>query len=193
MSTHPHAGKSRLNLSTRLAHHTSRGSTVPAFVFGMVFGLLIALGVALFVSKSELPFSGINTQSGEAKVSLGPNNTTPDPNSSIYTKANAKQDLVTSNPDQAPVAKPVPSTEVPQPVAQTLYFLQIGSFRGRDDAEQLRAKLAFVGTESEVSVGEVNGTVVNRVRVGPFPNANAAYQARGPLTKGGFEAAVVKE
>ncbi|MDX1669047.1 MAG: SPOR domain-containing protein, partial [Limnobacter sp.] len=74
-----------------------------------------------------------------------------------------------------------------------LYFLQVGSFRNREDAEQLRARLAFVGIESEIAVGQVNDAVVNRVRVGPFTSANEAYQARIPLTKGGFEATVVKE
>lgn len=170
----------------------SAGNTVPAFVFGMVFGLLIALGVALFVTKTDLPFSGVSTQGAEAKVSPGPGNVTPDPNSAIYNKANASSaSVVTTDPDAPPAPKPDPAAQ--QPVAQVVYFLQLGSFRNREDAEQLRAKLAFVGTESEIAVGEVNGAVVNRVRVGPFTSANEAYQARVPLTKGGFEATVVKE
>lgn len=186
MSKKPQAPKSSKRPSR------SSGNAVPAFVFGMVFGLLIALGVALFVTKTDLPFSGVSTQGAEAKVSPGPSNVTPDPNSAIYSKANANSaSVVTSDPD-APAA-PKPDASAQQPVAQTLYFLQLGSFRNREDAEQLRAKLAFVGTESEIAVGEVNGAVVNRVRVGPFTSANEAYQARVPLTKGGFEATVVKE
>jgi cell division protein FtsN len=173
------------------------GNTIPAFVFGMVFGLLIALGVALFVSKSQLPFSGAQTQGAVPNVSPGPGNNPPDPNSAIYGKANANQGgVVTIDPFQQGT-EPQPAegtpTEQVEPVAQTIYFLQLGSFRNREDAEQLRAQLAFVGTESEIAVGEVNGNVVNRVRVGPFGTANEAYQARIPLTKGGFEATVVKE
>lgn len=173
------------------------GNTIPAFVFGMVFGLLIALGVALFVSKSQLPFSGVQTQGAVPNVSPGPGNSPPDPNSAIYGKANANQGgVVTIDPFQQGT-EPQPAdgtpTEQAEPVAQTIYFLQLGSFRNREDAEQLRAQLAFVGTESEIVVGEVNGNVVNRVRVGPFGTANEAYQARIPLTKGGFEATVVKE
>jgi cell division protein FtsN len=175
----------------------ARGNAVPAFVFGMVFGLLIALGVALFVSKSQLPFSGAETQGAVPNVSPGPGNSPPDPNSAIYGKANANQaSVVTTDPFQQGT-EPQPADSSPsaqaEPVAQAVYFLQVGSFRNREDAEQLRAKLAFVGTESEIAVGEVNGNVVNRVRVGPFGSANEAYQARIPLTKGGFEATVVKE
>ncbi|WP_341237818.1 SPOR domain-containing protein [uncultured Limnobacter sp.] len=163
----------------------------------MVFGLLIALGVALFVSKSQLPFSGAETQGAVPNVSPGPGNSPPDPNTAIYGKANANQgNVVTIDPfQQGTEPQTGDGTPIQQiePVAQAIYFLQLGSFRNREDAEQLRAQLAFVGTESEIAVGEVNGNVVNRVRVGPFGSANEAYQARIPLTKGGFEATVVKE
>lgn len=193
--------KSLNDKASPFRHHPqqSRGAAVPAFVFGMVFGLLIALGVALFVSKSSVSFSGPNAQTTapapSPKVSSGEGGTLPDPNTAIYNKANAKPDLVTSGVTSEPPSSPATAPAQPEtkPVSQALYFLQLGSFKNRDDAEQLRAKLAFLGTESEVSVGEVNGATVNRVRVGPFSSANAAYQARVPLTKGGFDAAVVKE
>ena len=163
----------------------------------MVFGLLIALGVALFISKAQMPFSGEETQGAVPNLSPGPGKGTPDPNSAIYSKANADQGgLVTVDPfkqgTEPQATEPTPTAQV-EPVAQTIYFLQLGSFRNREDAEQLRAQLAFVGTESEVAVGDVSGNIVNRVRVGPFGSANEAYQARIPLTKGGFEATVVKE
>ncbi len=179
--------------STHRKANASRGNTIPAFVFGMVFGLLIALGVALYVGKSSPPFSGAETQGAVPNVSPGPGNSPPDPNTGIYNKANANQNgVVTVNPGDEGDLIASMATQ-PEPIAQTVYFLQVGSFRNREDAEQLRAQLAFVGTESEIAVGEVNGNVVNRVRVGPFGTANEAYQARIPLTKGGFEAAVVKE
>ncbi|HEX4878639.1 MAG TPA: SPOR domain-containing protein [Limnobacter sp.] len=172
----------------------SLGNAIPAFVFGMVFGLLIALGVALFVSKAKLPFSGASTQGAEPNVSPGPGNGVPDPNTAIYGKANVNQGQVLAvNPSEGQTEPAQTQPEQIEPVAKPLYFLQLGSFRNREDAEQLRAQLAFVGTESEIAVGEVNGSVVNRVRVGPFNSANEAYQARIPLTKGGFEATVVKE
>lgn len=175
----------------------SLGNNVSAFVTGMIFGLAIALFVALVVGKSQSPFSGAETQGAVANVSPGPGNSPPDPNSAIYNKANANQSPVQAVDPFQQGTEPQPTdtaqTEEIEPVAQTIYFLQVGSFRNRQDAEQMRAQLAFVGTESEIAVGDVNGNVVNRVRVGPFGSANEAYQARVPLTKGGFEATVVKE
>jgi cell division septation protein DedD len=183
---------------SKFSARKSLGNTLPAFVFGMVFGLLIALGVALFVSKSQLPFSGAETQGATPNVSPGVGNSIPDPNSGIYSRANSTQgnNVVEVDPfQQGKDAQPdqEPASAQSEPVAKPIYFLQLGSFRNREDAEQLRAQLAFVGAESEIVVGEVNSNVVNRVRVGPFGSANEAYQARIPLTKGGFEAAVVKE
>lgn len=174
------------------------GNTIVAFVFGMVFGLVIAFGVAMYVSKAKLPFSGVDTQGAVANVNPGPGNIPPDPNSALYnrtgsTDPNAVTPVTSGAPPAAGAATGAPDNAGNQPVAQTVYYLQLGSFRNREDAEQLRAKLAFVGTESEIVVGDSNGTEVNRVRVGPFASANDAYLARAPLTKGGFEATVVKE
>lgn len=169
------------------------GNTIVAFVFGMVFGLVIAFGVAMYVSKAKLPFSGVDTQGAVANVNPGPGNIPPDPNSALYNRTgSADSNAVAPVTSSAPPAA-MPNNAGNQPVAQTVYYLQLGSFRNREDAEQLRARLAFVGTESEIVVGDSNGTEVNRVRVGPFASANDAYLARAPLTKGGFEATVVKE
>lgn len=185
---------------TALARVRAAGSALSNFVLGMVAGLGVALVVALFVVRTELPFSGENTQGSEIKVKPTPGNTTPDPNGAIYSKANA--DIAPPKEEGLPaaVADPTPSPSTPaspgtsaQPTPQSQYFLQLGSFRNRDDAEQLKAQLAMSGTESETSVAMVNGVQVNRVRVGPFNSANDAYKARAPLTKSGFEAAVVKD
>ncbi|HEX4855862.1 MAG TPA: hypothetical protein VFV28_03575, partial [Limnobacter sp.] len=105
----------------------------------MVFGLLIALAVALFVSKSQLPFSGEVTQGAVPDVSPGLGKSPPDPNSAIYGKANADQgSVVTTDPfEQGTEPQPADSgpSAQPEPVAQAVYFLQLGSFRNREDAE----------------------------------------------------------
>lgn len=189
--------------------HRQAGASIGTFIVGMVFGLLVALGVALYVTKAELPFSNAKTQAASPNLNPGPGQTPPDPNSSIYNRTggtapglDAIQDpnAKAAAPEIKPPSSITSSTEAPaaapkatEPVAQTVYYLQMGSFRNREDAENLRARLAFIGTESEIAVGDANGVTVNRVRVGPFTNANEAYQARVPLTKGGFEATVVKQ
>lgn len=184
-----------------------RGGTTGAFVVGLVVGLAIALVVALYITKAELPFSNAKTQAASPNLKPGDGKSTPpDPNGSIYNRtggaAPGMSDLAAQPTPPAPASAPSAgnsinsSTQAPAPaqaVSQTQYFLQLGSFRNREDAENLRARLAFVGSEAEIAIGQVNGEEVNRVRVGPFNSANEAYQARVPLTKSGFEATVVKQ
>lgn len=171
--------------SPRKSAPPRQSGNATAFIFGMVFGLAIALGLAWYLNRAELPFSGVSTQGATPDLAPGPNQAPPDPNTSVYGSASSSGGGITT-------VEPFKNDQA-EPVARTVYYLQLGSFRNREDAEQLRARLAFIGTESEIAVGQVNDTVVNRVRVGPFTSANEAYQARIPLTKGGFEATVVKE
>lgn len=176
---------SRSNTGKRPASQQKQSGNATAFIFGMVFGLAIALGLAWYLNRAELPFSGVSTQGAMPDLSPGPNQAPPDPNTSVNGGAGSGTGGVAT-------VEPFKNDQS-EPVARTVYYLQLGSFRNREDAEQLRARLAFIGTESDIAVGQVNDTVVNRVRVGPFTSANEAYQARIPLTKGGFEATVVKE
>lgn len=186
------------------ALHRQQGASVGSFIMGLVVGLLVALGVALYVTKAELPFSNAKTQAASPNLNPGPGQVPPDPNKSIYNRTGGAAPGLGELTQQAAPATPpnsitssttapAPTPSTSEPVPQTVYYLQLGSFRNREDAENLRARLAFVGTESEIVVGDANGVIVNRVRVGPFTNANEAYQARVPLSKGGFEATVVKQ
>lgn len=172
---------------TAIAPKKNQKGSATAFIYGMVFGLAIALVVAFVLKKAELPFSGVDTQADIPTFAIGPNQSPPDPNASIYNKAQSSggNGIVMVDPNSVPSSG--------QPVASNRFYLQVGSFRNREDAEKLKARLAFVGSEAEIAIGEVNGDIVNRVRVGPFISANEAYQARIPLTKSGFEATVVRE
>lgn len=174
-----------LKVRNRSISRARQNGSAVSFVFGIVFGLLISLGVVLYLNKAELPFSGVSTQADVPDLAPGPNQAPPDPNESIYSAIEGAEDEIAAL--NSNLNRDSEST------TRASYYLQVGSFRNRDDAEQLRARLAFVGTESEIVVGQVNDMIVNRVRIGPFGNANQAYQARIPLTKGGFEATVVKD
>lgn len=62
-----------------------------------------------------------------------------------------------------------------QPPVQMEYFLQIGAFKQKEDAEKLRAEIAFTGREvSIIHNGEHDGFY--RVRLGPFDAKNLQIQ-----------------
>jgi len=75
--------------------------------------------------------------------------------------------------------------EVPQPRMQ--YFLQAGSFRKVDDAEQLRAQLALLGQVTRLEQGKVGGQTWHRVMIGPFASQEQMGQAKGQLAAQGFK------
>lgn len=73
------------------------------------------------------------------------------------------------------------------------YLLQAGAFRGRDEADAMRARLALLGLEGRVQSADVNGQPLYRVRVGPFSNLDDMNAARARLADNGIEASVVRQ
>lgn len=73
------------------------------------------------------------------------------------------------------------------------YLLQAGAFRGRDEANGMRGKLALLGFEAQVLSAEVNGQTMYRVRVGPFSQLGDMNDARARLADNGIEASVVRQ
>jgi len=73
------------------------------------------------------------------------------------------------------------------------YLLQAGAFRGADEADSMRARLALIGFEARVVAGDANGQSIHRVRVGPFGSAEDMNKARARLAENGIEASVVRQ
>jgi cell division protein FtsN len=87
--------------------------------------------------------------------------------------------------------------ETPEGVRQVAqpgtYLLQAGSFRTRKQADQLRARLALLGVETEVQTVTVDDKQTwHRVRVGPFESLRELNKARNMLNKNGIEAILIR-
>jgi cell division protein FtsN len=73
------------------------------------------------------------------------------------------------------------------------YLLQAGSFRSRQQADQLRARLGLLGLETSVQTVNVdNSRAWHRVRVGPFSNLQDLNEARALLRKHGVDAILIR-
>lgn len=73
------------------------------------------------------------------------------------------------------------------------YLLQAGSFRSRKQADQLRARLALLGLETNIqSITVDDRQAWHRVRVGPFSNLSDLNQARTLLKKQGIDAILIR-
>lgn len=101
--------------------------------------------------------------------------------------------IVASRPAAAPAAEPKGSRPAADAPAAGGYLLQAGAFRGRDEAETMRGKLALLGFEGRVLDVEVNGQPMYRVRIGPFAQLDDLNNARARLADNGIEASVVRQ
>ncbi|MBI5041610.1 MAG: SPOR domain-containing protein [Gammaproteobacteria bacterium] len=86
-----------------------------------------------------------------------------------------------------------PREGVPQVEAPGTYLLQAGSFRTRQQADQLKAKLALLGLQSDIQTVTINNTETwHRVRVGPFSDLNALNTARARLKENQLDAILLR-
>jgi cell division protein FtsN len=94
-------------------------------------------------------------------------------------------------PEQEITGKPLEG--VPQVEAPGTYLLQSGSFRSRAQADQLKAKLALLGLQSDIQTVTINNTETwHRVRVGPYTDLNELNTARARLKENQLEAILLR-
>jgi cell division protein FtsN len=81
-----------------------------------------------------------------------------------------------SDEDQAGIDNPSINKEV-----SGKSILQVGSFQSADEAESLKAELAFLGLQANVQTAKVKDDTWHRVQLGPFSSETKLSQARNLL------------
>ena len=128
-----------------------------------------------------------------------PGDPIPEKRFQFYDILPGKSDAV---PDKAPkpVAREEPKKEEPKKEekkeepkeSKTPLFLQAGSFSTPQDADNQKAKLAFMGVEAVVQQVMVQDKTYYRVRVGPYTKIDELNKVRAELARNGVEAQLVK-
>lgn len=73
------------------------------------------------------------------------------------------------------------------------YALQAGSFKNKQDAEQMRAEIILLGLDARIEARtSKKGTVWNRVIVGPFTSRSKLQEARSTLINNNVPTMVFK-
>jgi cell division protein FtsN len=88
---------------------------------------------------------------------------------------------------------PAPQAAVVSTDRGATYLLQAGAFRGPEDADAMKLRLALMGLEAQIVTAEVSGTTLYRVRVGPYAGLDAMTRARTRLAENGVEATVLRQ
>lgn len=76
--------------------------------------------------------------------------------------------------------------------SKTPLFLQAGSFSTAQDADNQKAKLAFMGVEAVIQQVMIQDRTLYRVRVGPYTKIDELNKTRAELAKAGIEAQLAK-
>ncbi|MEO6985690.1 MAG: SPOR domain-containing protein [Paralcaligenes sp.] len=95
----------------------------------------------------------------------------------------------------APTAKAaIATSKAPAPAnTQTIYFLQAGAFRSNKEAEAIKAQILLMGLPVEVQKAQVNGSTINRVRVGPFKGIDEMNRSRARLGEEKIASSVMRQ
>ncbi|HKB82607.1 MAG TPA: SPOR domain-containing protein [Burkholderiales bacterium] len=183
-----------------------RGSPMwVGILIGLLAGLCIALGVALYVNKGANPF--VQKQKSTEKTVDKPADSPKDSPAVETTKPPAPADEKhAKNREVKPrfdFYKILPGTEEAvtdkefkrtSPVAtKEVYFLQVAAFQSPADADNLKARLALAGIETQIQTATLpDGQVWHRVRVGPFSNQDELSKSRAALKENKLEGYLIK-
>lgn len=194
------------------ARHPSFGGTLTGFIAGLLVGMLVALAVAIYISKVPVPFMNKGTHRNGAEGPDADKAKDWDPNAALYGKNPVK---AAEPPSETPPAAPNPVLAPPAVVGAPvesksedplgdlarerakapdpfIYYVQVGAFRSADEAEAMRAKLSLAGLQVQISVREVSGQPIHRVRLGPFESRAEADQVMQKMSAAKINAVMVR-
>ncbi|TDR23273.1 SPOR domain-containing protein [Marinicella litoralis] len=182
----------RKTTKKRTARKAGHKRPVPGWII-LLSGVLSGLLLAVFIYvKGWVPEPIQNTQNpvpGVAQETVKP---VEDVSKTVSKKPD--YDFYSVLPEMEVV---IPKEELEQQAARDSkeysYILQVGSFKSRSDAEELKARIAFSGQIAHIQEIKVNGTQYHRVRVGPFDSSREADKQKRQLEQGGHKPLVLKE
>jgi len=199
------------------AKKKSGGGTLVGMFIGLVLGVVAAAGVVLYLNKSPLPFNkqvleNNGAQSNKAQPAQPmalpgkPGDPIPEKRFQFYDilpgKADAvpekaakpeaqkeelKKEEMKEEPKKEEAKKDEAKKEEPKE-SKTPLFLQAGSFSTAQDADNQKAKLAFMGVEAVIQQVMIQDKTLFRVRVGPYSKIDELNKVRAELAKAGIEA-----
>ncbi len=158
-----------------------------AYVFGVVSALIITAGAFVFITNAPVPLvDKVHHVSNTTDPALLDGKTI-DPNTPLYSAGQGTEQ------SESTVARVnvggIANTEV---IDTIRWFVQAGAFSQSTDAEAMRARLAFAGTDSQIDYGNERGQRLYRVRVGPFETETAAEEVRQTLSDAGIQSIIIQ-
>ena len=181
------------------------GSKGSPFFTGLLIGLLLGVGLSLWVTMylkgSDSPFvdnklskPALEAQAKKlaAKTKIEEDVLPKEESPENAAKQDNKFDFYTILPE---TESTVTEQEVKNNtlIKKDNYFLQVGAFQDEADADNMKAKLALQGFEAVVQTATIpEKGVWHRVRVGPLSDITQINKIRSELTTNGFNTDLIK-
>lgn len=185
--------------------YSQSGGTILGFILGLGAGLGIAFVIAFYLSKNtpqerpgmrapSLPLTikpSASPAEGETAVPAEP----VDLNKPLQGKSPAP---VSSDPigdlvgGKKTADKQVDTAPASAAKSDSIYFLQVGAFTKRADADAQKANLAIQGIQAQLSEVTSDGNTLWRVRVGPYNSVEESNPIRDKLTGIGIKSTLIK-
>lgn len=172
-------------------HQTSSqaGNTLLGFVLGLALGLIVALVVAWAITKNP-PQEKTNTRAPDLPLvpkQDGTNGESRDVNAPLKSKSKDPESEDKKAEDKKADAPADSKSE-----AASVYWLQIGAYSTKADAEAQKAKMALQGIQTTISEHSADNKKVWRVRVGPFNSNQDSQPSKRLLEDAGIPFSVIK-
>jgi cell division protein FtsN len=181
--------------SARRKKPGKKSQGTPAWMWLMT-GILIGLGLAYYLwSKGFIPQPQVDATVTEESVPADTEEVAPatgEPKKSRYDFFTVLPEMEVIVPEQELSKKSQPRETATVQADSDSYLLQVGSFREKSDAEQMKARLALLGIATRIQTVTVNDATWHRVRVGPVSGARQADEMRKQLTDNGIDSLVMK-
>lgn len=162
-------------------------------MIGLFAGLIIAVGVALYVNHMPSAFTEpTKPQPDTAPEKPATGAAAPDKQSTAAAKP--RFDFYNILPGSE---EPITEQNIKQarqlPAGTEVYYLQAGAFQSENDADNLKAKLALLGIEAVIQTANLpDKGLWHRVRVGPYSNVDEADKVRATLAQNKVTASLIK-
>jgi len=154
---------------------------IPFVRIGFTLAVLVGFGVFLWNLKDSADSRRAEKQASQ-QVSTAPNGTAA--KDDLPEMPEEKWEFIETLTDPDYEVK----VELPKQAdtSDKEYILQCGSFRKEEQAESMRAKIAFQGLESQIKPSNGKNGLWYRVILGPYKRKRAAEKDRHTLQRAGF-------
>ena len=179
---------------------------MPGYIW-LLSGLAIGLFVAFIVYLDKQPESDKNfgsaVQHELEKLKQQANRSKPEKSRPAQTTKNKEKKeqkfnfytilpelevLIPESETRPPESASATKNRSTSNTADKQYVLQVGSFQNLNDAEKLKANLAFLGLEANIQHVTVNRQAWHRVRTGPYRDKRQLYKNQKLLKRNNIPA-----